>query len=257
MDPQTMRYITPAHLFQTRFAPDRPAPRWAAAVLCFRDTRGSQALLDVFGAEPLGYKAIWGMDECGERPFVYRARAGACDVGVVAGCLWGGPQAAILVEELAALGVKHLVGYGAAGSFVPDLRQGEHVVAVSALPIDGTSRAYGAGPCAAADGLLDTARGAAQELGVALREVTAVTTDAVYRETPALVAAWRAQGAQVVNMETSAFYAAARVCGVRALWLGHVSDCLADRWEDWHIDRVAVSRLGARLCRTIVQALPN
>lgn len=37
-----------------------------------------------------------------------------------------------------------------------------------------------------------------------------------------------------MNMETTPFYAAAAKCGIRALWLGHVSDSLSeDAWEPW------------------------
>jgi hypothetical protein len=51
-------------------------------------------------------------------------------------------------------------------------------------------------------------------------------------------------GGQVVNMETSALYAASETCGIRCLWTGHVSDCLAgSEWEEWatrsRMDRVS------------------
>jgi purine-nucleoside phosphorylase len=37
-------------------------------------------------------------------------------------------------------------------------------------------------------------------------------------------------------METAPLYAAAAACGVRSLWLGHVSDSLLDdgAWDSWH-----------------------
>jgi purine-nucleoside phosphorylase len=35
-------------------------------------------------------------------------------------------------------------------------------------------------------------------------------------------------------MESTPLYAASAVCGVRAVWLGHVSDSLASQqWESW------------------------
>ena len=35
-------------------------------------------------------------------------------------------------------------------------------------------------------------------------------------------------------METSALYAASETCGIRCLWIGHVSDCLVGgEWEEW------------------------
>jgi len=66
--------------------------------------------------------------------------------------------------------------------------------------------------------------------------VTVATVDALYRETPAAVRRWLALGAEAINMETAPLYAASAVCGVRSLWLGHVSDTLSletHAWESW------------------------
>ena len=87
--------------------------------------------------------------------------------------------------------------------------------------------------------------------------VAVATVDAVYRETPALVAAWRALGTQVVNMESAPFYAAASACGVRALWLGQVSDMLLDTWHDWHFDRQEMTRATVLRCHAVLERLPG
>jgi uridine phosphorylase len=62
-----------------------------------------------------------------------------CNVGDKMG---GGPLASALVEELASIGVRWLVGLGCAGSIHPAVPRGVQFVVSSALATDGTSRAY-------------------------------------------------------------------------------------------------------------------
>src|ERR671914_425598 len=57
----------------------------------------------------------------------------------------GGPSAAIVCEELIALGAKRLVRIGTCGALGDDLRLGDLLAAEAVLPADGTSAALGAG----------------------------------------------------------------------------------------------------------------
>jgi uridine phosphorylase len=229
-----MRYVTPQAVMEGRFE-EHPGPRWDVAVLCFRASYGSTALLEKLGATPLKYKVLWGGDALRDCPYVYEARLGGRRVGVVAQCQWGGPQAAILVEELAHLGVSHFIGFGAAGSLLPDLAKGTQIVASTGLVTDGTSRAYTSDSEVAVDtGLHAEAQAVAASLGVDLVAVRIATVDAVYRETEAAVQSWLDAGAQAINMETTPLYAASVACGAKSLWLGHISDCLVDKqWDTW------------------------
>src|SRR5215207_3796183 len=56
----------------------------------------------------------------------------------------GGPSAAIVVEELIALGATRLVRIGTCGALGPELELGTLLAAASVLPADGTSAALGA-----------------------------------------------------------------------------------------------------------------
>jgi uridine phosphorylase len=56
----------------------------------------------------------------------------------------GGPSAAIVVEELIALGARTLVRVGTCGALDPHLWMGAPLVATEVLPEDGTSAALGA-----------------------------------------------------------------------------------------------------------------
>jgi uridine phosphorylase len=214
-----------------------PRPQWETAVLCFRDLDGSRQLVEELGAIPLGYQVISGMEEFSGNPFpyVHELAIGEAKVGVIARCEWGGPQTAFIVEELAYIGVNKIIGIGACGSIDPDIPKGSQVVVQTALLTDGTSKAYRQETEIKANPwLCSLALSAGQSLLTEVYPVRSVTTDAIYRETQAEVLTWRALGGQVVNMETSALYAASETCGIKRLWIGHVSDCMvADGWEAW------------------------
>jgi uridine phosphorylase len=216
-------------------------PQWDAAVLCFRSHEGSRLIAQMLGAEPLGYKVLWGMDEVPAYPLAHEFTAGKARVGLVARCLWGGPQTAIMVEELAHLGVKYLIGIGAAGSIAADLPRGTQIVAVSALTTDGTSRAYTDGTEVCVDPAIYAAMQRAERVHPwQLRPVKVATIDAIYRETDTLIRSLVKCGAETLNMEVTPFYAASAVCSVESIWIGHVSDCLVNHaWEPWdNLDQI-------------------
>jgi uridine phosphorylase len=244
-----MRYITPEALMHGRFDIN-PRPQWKTAVLCFRDLEGSRQLVEGLGAIPLGYQVISGMVEFSGNPLPYahELAIGEVKVGVIARCGGGGPQTAIVVEELAYIGVTTIIGIGAVGSLDPDVPKGSQVLAQTALLTDGTSKAYSEAAEIKANPLLcSLALSAGQSLLTKVLPVRTVTTDAIYRETEAEVRTWRARGGQAVNMETSALYAASEACGINSLWIGHVSDCLvAGEWEEWS-DIADMTAMSARL----------
>ena len=69
----------------------------------------------------------------------------------------GGPSAAIVTEELIALGARRLVRVGTCGALAGGLALGDLLVAGTALCVDGASRALGAGERAEGDAELTTA----------------------------------------------------------------------------------------------------
>jgi purine-nucleoside phosphorylase len=113
------------------------------------------------------------------------------------------------------------------------------VLAEDALISDGTSRAYlpQATRVAPDDRLVRQLRLCAAHTGVRLHGATVWTTDALYREYPEEVAAWRARGAAVVNMDTAPLYAVSQVVGISAAYACVVSDGVeAPTWDDGHRD---------------------
>jgi uridine phosphorylase len=140
-----------------------------------------------------------------------------------------------LVEELAYFGVTRIIGFGSAGSLVPELPKGTHVVASTAIMTDGTSHAYTEASTLPVDVELYAALEAVvDESGADVTPVKIATVDAIYRETDDAVRRWLSRGAQAINMETSPLYAASAACGVKSLWIGRISDSLLGReWDSW------------------------
>jgi uridine phosphorylase len=142
----------------------------------------------------------------------------------------GAPVVAIVMEELAALGVKTFVGLGTAGGIALDLEVGQVVLCTAALRDEGTSHHYA-----------PTARWAypnaelLASLSAALPEAIqgpGWTTDAPSRETAEEIDALRREGIFTVDMEASAIFTIGAALGVRSASVFCVSDVLhGDEWE--------------------------
>jgi uridine phosphorylase len=125
----------------------------------------------------------------------------------------GGPSAAIVCEELIALGARRLIRIGTCGALREDIELGALLTAVEALPTDGASAALGA------DGRVAGHPGLTERLVAAGAEpVTVVTTDLFYdvRGLP--------DGAAAVEMETATLFRLAELRGVEAAAVLGVTD---------------------------------
>lgn len=123
----------------------------------------------------------------------------------------GGPSAAIVLQELAELGVRRAIRVGTCGALDARLTHGELVVAREALAEDGTSRALGVGEAAESDAQLTARLAAGLPSGAAPARI--VTTDLFYGSTSAdggpsaeRADGWRSRGAVAVEMEAAALF---------------------------------------------------
>jgi uridine phosphorylase len=132
----------------------------------------------------------------------------------------GGPSAAIVVEELVALGARSLVRVGTCGALDPGLELGRLVTVTAALAEDGASAALGARGAVEPDPDL-TRRLLAGPADVG---VVAATTDLFYEPRPGMGDEWRARGARVVEMEAATVLTAASRRGARAACALAVTD---------------------------------
>jgi uridine phosphorylase len=162
----------------------------------------------------------------------------------------GGPSAAIVVEELIALGARLLVRIGTCGALLPELRLGQLVSVSDVLSADGASAALGAAGPVAADPEL--AHALATEAGGP--PVRAVSSDVFYEEREGLEREWVEHGAAVVEMEAATVLRLAELRGVRAGCLLAVTDLLADG-ERTRLDSDGLAQAGLQLGRAAYAAI--
>jgi uridine phosphorylase len=154
----------------------------------------------------------------------------------------GGPSAAIVLEELATLGVERAIRLGTGAALDAELRPGEVVVAEAALPGEGASRALGAAGAVAADPELTASLAGA--IGRAAHRGLVASTDLFYD--PGLDrnrAAWLDAGALVAEMGSATLLALGRRLGVAVASGLVVSRSLAEpgaALDDAHLERVAI-----------------
>jgi uridine phosphorylase len=136
----------------------------------------------------------------------------------------GGPSAAIVLDELIALGARRAIRVGTCGALDGGLALGDLVVAHEALAADGTSRTLGAGERIAADRELT----AALENAAARAGATIASTDLFYDPNPEREREWRAAGAVAVEMEAAALFAVGARAGVPVACVLTVSNVLGE-----------------------------
>jgi len=129
-------------------------------------------------------------------------------------------------ERLIASGSQEIILLGLAGSLSSDLKIGQAVLVEKAIADEGTSRHYFPGKLVfhSSPDLNDRIKRKLRENDLAFSLATVVTTDAPYRETKTWVLQFRKNGAQAVDMETSALLAVASFYGIKASALLIISD---------------------------------
>lgn len=143
----------------------------------------------------------------------------------------GCPSAAIVIEELAQLGVKKLMRVGTCGGLQPDLAIGDLIIALSATPADATASHYvGNEPHApTADfGLVHEAVHQAKHLGKPLRVGPIVSSDIFYQPDPGLAQRWSDRGILAVEMEAAVLFTLGALRKVQAGCMLIVSDVIVE-----------------------------
>jgi len=139
----------------------------------------------------------------------------------------GCPSAAIVMEELVQLGVKRFLRVGTCGGLQHDLQLGDLIVAVSAVPADGTARHYVNQephvPTADWE-LVHGAVHAAKELDQPMRVGAIASSDTFYDPDPDRHKRWSARGVLGVEMEAAVLFTIGALRGVQAGCLLTVSD---------------------------------
>jgi uridine phosphorylase len=219
----------------------RPTAPLAERVLLPGDPGRALALAQALLRDPLMFnhhRGLWG----------YTGTAGDGEPMTIQATGMGGPSAAIVLEELIALGARRAVRVGTCGGLAPDLALGELIVAREAICADGTSRALGAGERVNADGALTSAL--LREAPTA-RPGTVVSVDLFY-EADGHGAGHRALA---VEMEAAALFAVGARRGVPVACMLAVSDTIGAGEERRRIDDDALLAAAERMGTAAIAAL--
>ena len=147
----------------------------------------------------------------------------------------GAPVVGIMLEELAAFGVKSIISIGTAGSLQKKLKLGSHIICNRAIRDEGTSHHYLASEkySYSSNNLTDKIIEVAKNMGVNYHTGTSWTTDAPYRETLAELRHYRDEGVLTVEMEAAAIFAIAKYLNIEAGVILTISDYLTE--ENWEL----------------------
>lgn len=145
----------------------------------------------------------------------------------------GAPAAVIVMDQALMLGARTVVATGCAGALVHH-EAGAMVVPDRALRDEGTSFHYlpPARWVETHPGVRATCVAAVEAAGLPVLVAPTWTTDALFRETPAKVAARREEGCELVEMECAAFAAVAQYRGARFAQILFAADTLAGEEHD-------------------------
>src|SRR5204863_91435 len=108
------------------------------------------------------------------------------------------------------LGADRLIRIGTCGGLQPDLELGDTIIALSAVPADGTARAYTQGEPHAPTahfGLTHGAIHAAKGLGIRARVGAIASSDTFYDPDPQRHRRWAERGVLAVEMEAAVLFA--------------------------------------------------
>lgn len=169
------------------------------------------------------------------------------------------PGAAGTIEELHAMGCEKFVICGAAGGLVPGNTAGEIVVPLSAVRDEGTSYHYlpPAREVGCHTGAAQAIMEGLKQMGIPFVKGKTWTTDAMYRETAALVAHRRAEGCLTVEMETAAFFAVSQFYNLPLAQILYVGDDVSrEIWDarNWNKQQSVRANLIACVVK-LVQAM--
>jgi uridine phosphorylase len=218
--------VSPIHL--------HPAADLAERVLLPGDPRRALAVAHALLDKPLMFnhnRGLWG----------YSGEAPDERLLTVQSTGMGGPSAAIVAEELIALGAKRLVRIGTCGALDERLPAGQLVAAERVLSADGASAALGAGSTVEPDPVLTAAL---VEAGAT--PATVVSTDLFYDARAGLAEEWKDRGAAAVEMEAAALLAVAERRGAAAACVLGVSD-VPGAGESRRLSEGDLEALGVRL----------
>ena len=143
----------------------------------------------------------------------------------------GGPATVGILEEVWVKGAEKVLLFGTCGGLDADLPAGHLIVPTAAYRDEGTSFHYLPPSDYVEIPTADRLAAIFDELELPYVRSKTWTTDAIYRETPALVEARRDEGCLTVEMEAAAFFAVSQYHGIPLAQLLYAGDDVSG--ESW------------------------
>ncbi len=241
-DPTSEAVIHPSNVVAPADVPER-------CVLCFfREVlvgleQGGQARRVACMRSEIGEVPVYAVDVGGVSVAAFQPGVGAA-------------LAAVLLEQVVAMGCRKFIACGGAGVLRRDIAVGHLVVPTSAVRDEGTSYHYlpPAREVSASPEAVAAVERVLQRRGVAYLTGKTWTTDAPFRETREKVRMRRAEGCLTVEMEAAAFFAVAQFRGVPFAHILYGGDDVSGlEWDPrgWHkrtTVREALFWLAAEAC---------
>jgi DeoD family purine-nucleoside phosphorylase len=142
----------------------------------------------------------------------------------------GCPSAGIVIEELVMLGVKRILRVGTCGGLQPDMKLGDLIVAITAVPADSTAMHLVREPhCPTADwDIVHGAVHAAKELGKPVRVGPIVSSDIFYNPDDGQYQRWSERGVLAVEMEAAMLFTLGALRKIKTGCLLTVSDVVVE-----------------------------
>jgi uridine phosphorylase len=148
----------------------------------------------------------------------------------------GGPSTAIAVEELANIGVTHMIRIGSCGAMAPGIATGDLILSQASAKNEGTSRTYQPLeiPAVPDYALLKRCEDSAHRLGFPYHVGITRSHDGIYAAEKEIIdTAYAAQGVLASDMETTALFVVGRLRGVKtASILNVVAHCAGNIFAD-------------------------
>lgn len=157
------------------------------------------------------------------------------NIGITGNFGIGAPVAAILLEELAAFGVKKFISVGTTGALKKNLKLGSMVICNKAIRDEGTSYHYIEGEKYSypSKSLTQTILQTIEKLGKEFTLGASWTVDAPFRETFKEIDQYKEEGVLTVDMEASAIFSVAKYLNVEAASIFTISDYLGE--NEWKL----------------------
>ena len=226
--------VRPIHL--------RPATELAERVLLPGDPHRALAVAQNLLEGPLMFnhaRGLWGYTGIGDdgEPLSIQSTG------------MGGPSAAIVCEELIALGARRLVRIGTCGALRDDIGLGTLLAVSEALPADGASAALGADGAVASSPLL-----LERLVAAGATAVTVATTDLFYDGRAGDMEDWMRRGAAAVEMECATLLRLGELRGVETAAVLGVTDVPAPGGSR-RAEQEEIEAIGLRVGRAGYEAL--